>query len=273
MADKDQLNEEFEFSDLDALNPEYSQETEKKADYKTEYSEQFADIPEATETGAWRNILILIAVIIILIIGYRLIASRFASVPEKKSPQVPAISQIRPAPATTAPVANRTPAPVMQAPVQTPDTATQRLEKKISQLEIRQQGLDSRISAMNSQFSDLNGNFSEVSDQLSQLNQAIAQLSNRLQEQSDEIAALKMRLRKPVTKTRHSARIVKKPIIYHIQALIPGRAWLNATNGSTLTVSEGSYISGYGTVKLIDPAEGIVLTSSGKRITFKHQDN
>ncbi|HAF87135.1 MAG TPA: type IV secretion protein IcmG, partial [Legionellales bacterium] len=60
---------------------------------------------------------------------------------------------------------------------------------------------------------------------------------------------------------------------YYIKAVIPGRAWLIAANGSTLTVSEGTNIKGYGMVKLIDSTQGRILTSSGRVIRFSQQDS
>jgi intracellular multiplication protein IcmG len=60
---------------------------------------------------------------------------------------------------------------------------------------------------------------------------------------------------------------------YNIQAVIPGRAWLIATNGATLTVSQGTAIPGYGIVKLIDPVQGKVTTSSGQIIRFSQEDS
>ena len=63
------------------------------------------------------------------------------------------------------------------------------------------------------------------------------------------------------------------PIHYYIQAVIPGRAWIIATNGSTLTVREGTNIAGYGIVRLIDPLDGRIVTSSGQIIRFSQEDS
>ena len=62
-------------------------------------------------------------------------------------------------------------------------------------------------------------------------------------------------------------------MLYYIQAVIPGRAWLIATNGSTLTVREGSTIPGYGIVRKIDPNLGKVFMSTGKVIRFSQLDS
>ena len=62
-------------------------------------------------------------------------------------------------------------------------------------------------------------------------------------------------------------------VYYYIQAVIPGRAWLVSSQGLTITVREGTSVPGYGIVKLIDPNQGRILTSSGRTITFSQQDS
>lgn len=50
---------------------------------------------------------------------------------------------------------------------------------------------------------------------------------------------------------------------YSVHAIIPGRAWLKAGSGQIITVTEGDKIGDYGTVAVIDAANGLVRTSSG----------
>ena len=60
---------------------------------------------------------------------------------------------------------------------------------------------------------------------------------------------------------QHTAARVRIP--YNIQAIIPGRAWLLAANGETLTVTEGDMLRGIGRVSRIDPYDGIVDINVG----------
>jgi hypothetical protein len=53
---------------------------------------------------------------------------------------------------------------------------------------------------------------------------------------------------------------------YAVQAIIPGRAWLKAENGETVTVAEGDIIKNYGRITKIDPYDGIVQIDAGGRI-------
>lgn len=54
---------------------------------------------------------------------------------------------------------------------------------------------------------------------------------------------------------------------YTVHAIIPGRAWLKNSNGQITTVTEGDKVGDFGTVAVIDAANGVVRTSSG--ITFR----
>lgn len=61
---------------------------------------------------------------------------------------------------------------------------------------------------------------------------------------------------------------------YSVQAIIPGRAWLRADNGDTLTVTEGDTIKDVGQVSKIDPYNGIVEIKVGsKTVTLSYGNN
>jgi intracellular multiplication protein IcmG len=106
---------------------------------------------------------------------------------------------------------------------------------------------------------------------VSELNRMIAALSDKLDSQAKTIESLAA---KPVVRKTHPIVGRNKPLVqYNIQAVIPGRAWIVATNGTTLTVREGSKVPGYGLVKLIDPNQGRVITSSGRVIRFSQEDS
>lgn len=53
---------------------------------------------------------------------------------------------------------------------------------------------------------------------------------------------------------------------YSVQAIIPGRAWLRADNGETVTVAEGDMIRGAGRVVKIDPYDGVVEVNTGNKV-------
>jgi len=147
------------------------------------------------------------------------------------------------------------------------------LKQKVDSIESNQQNVQSQMTSVSEQVGNVNNNVNNLTAQISKLNQTIADLTNQLSRQSEEINVLMQRTKpKPIKKMVYS----KQPgqaNIYYINAVIPGRAWLIGTNGSTLTVREGTKISGYGIVKLIDSMEGRVLTSSGRVIRFNQDDS
>ncbi|MDA8561922.1 hypothetical protein N9L02_02275 [Gammaproteobacteria bacterium] len=61
-----------------------------------------------------------------------------------------------------------------------------------------------------------------------------------------------------------SSRVPKN--IYSVQAIIPGRAWLKADSGDTVTVAEGDTLRDYGRVNKIDPYDGVVEIDTGNKI-------
>lgn len=78
-------------------------------------------------------------------------------------------------------------------------------------------------------------------------------------------------------KMKHHGRVVREEIfihkyvptqIYYVEAVVPGRAWLQGSDGETISVSIGSYLEGYGRVTRIDTEKGIVVTSSGHIIPY-----
>jgi intracellular multiplication protein IcmG len=60
--------------------------------------------------------------------------------------------------------------------------------------------------------------------------------------------------------------------IYHIKAIVPGRAWLETGSGRTTTVRVGNKLSGYGTVTYISARDGLVILSSGEVIQYGIND-
>ncbi|HAU2068045.1 TPA: type IV secretion protein IcmG, partial [Legionella pneumophila] len=146
------------------------------------------------------------------------------------------------------------------------------LKKKVSAIEMSQQSLRSEVNALSEQINAVNNNIKNLNAQIVNLNQIIGNMSNQIARQSEVINVLMVRTT-PKKVVKISRPAVAARVIYYIQAVIPGRAWLIGSNGSTLTVREGSKIPGYGIVKLIDSLQGRILTSSGQVIKFSQEDS
>jgi intracellular multiplication protein IcmG len=113
----------------------------------------------------------------------------------------------------------------------------------------------------------LQGKVNQVTTQLSNLTNTINTLS-------------KTGICKPATTQPAAAvkTVIKKVIliprrIYSVRAVIPGRAWLHATDGYLTTVKVGDVLCGYGTIQLINAREGKVYTSGGDVIQYGINDS
>lgn len=260
MADNDQYEDEYQFADLDMVGGEPVEEVEYTSDVSPKPRQNFF-----TANTIQRNVLIVVILIVLAMILYKFIGSFFAKNDlavnkEKKQPVQPTTTILQPAPEVVAPIEP------------TVTTASPKMEQKLSALEISQNSLRSDLSTINNQLGGIDSSVSDMATQIARLNQTLTSLSAAIEAQSREIEAIKVRA-KPVVKRK---TVVHKPVAvkkYYIQAIIPGRAWLISSNGTTLTIREGSDVPGYGRVKLIDPNQGRVLTSSGQIIRFNQDDS
>ncbi|WP_392538891.1 type IVB secretion system protein IcmG/DotF [Legionella sp. 227] len=276
MADNDQ-NDEYKFAELDSLENEPLETSE----FDTKSSTPAR--PGGMEPGknVKRNALITVGIIVFVMLMYKFIGGMFS----KTTPTTPK-ENVNPAP-----IAEITPSPQPQPQPQVTQTVippepvqpqpqpqvTQEnnsaLQQKVASIEASQQTVQSEVSSMSQQVGNVNNNVNALNAQITKLNQMIADLNTQVVKQSEVINVLMERTKPKPVKRVVRVRTLTPQIIYYINAVIPGRAWLIGTNGSTLTVREGTKIAGYGTVKLIDSMQGRVLTSSGRVIRFSQEDS
>ncbi|WP_133134861.1 type IVB secretion system protein IcmG/DotF [Legionella nautarum] len=270
MADNE-YNDEYQFADLDSMGSDHLGDEEPIAGGEDPGGKQ----PRQGK-NILRNALIAVILIVLAMLGYKFFASYWANrkaADETIVPTITTTTQSTP-PVETPPVQAVQPA---AAPVETPPPQPKvdnsQVTQKLSDLEISQQNVRSEVNSVNSQLGGINSNVNDLSEKIASLNREISVLANKVDQQSNQIAILTERTKPKPPPVR---TVVTKPItipIYYIQAVIPGRAWLIAPNGSTLTVREGTQITGYGVIKLIDPNQGRILTSSGRVIRFSQQDS
>lgn len=255
MADYDKDKDEYHYVDIDA-SPDPIE------DPSSTFQEKRPGLPTYVNRYVVGAIL---TVIFFLLIYFFL----FSPVPEKSVDMQPLPSSM-PSAVQTLPIAE----PVVIQTNSPPPTTNSQLDDKLSTLEANQQSTQSGVSSLSNQVSGINNNLSTLTDKVTQLNQSVSELVTRLEEQSRELERLMAKKSSP-PKFHRAVRHKSVPASprYYIQAVIPGRAWLIGRNGATLTVSEGAIIPGYGMVKLIDPNQGRVLTSSGMVIRFSQQDS
>ncbi|KTD05650.1 type IVB secretion system protein IcmG/DotF [Fluoribacter gormanii] len=272
MADNDQ-NDEYKFEELDSLENESLDTSE----FDTKSSAPARSVGMDPQKNVKRNALIAVGVIVFAMLMYKFIGGMFSkSTPPKESITPAPVAELTPTPPQ--PVTQIPPEPVQPKPVvqQQPPVVqvnNAALEQKVASIEASQQSVQSEVSSMNQQVGNVNNNVNALNAQITKLNQMISDLNNQVVKQSEVINVLIERTKPKPVKKIIRPRPLAPQIIYYINAVIPGRAWLIGTNGSTLTVREGTKIAGYGTVKLIDSMQGRVLTSSGRVIRFSQEDS
>lgn len=260
MAENDHLEEEYQYTDPDEVVPAESEGEAPKVETKAVPTE-----PKLKVTpNIRRNALIAVGVVVFIMIAYKLLSGHHDKQMDTIQPETPASAE--PTQVNSQPAVQTPSAPEPQAAV------TPQAEQKLSALELNQQNTRSEVEAVSNQLNTMNGNVTSLAAQVGQLNQLISELQSKIEQQSVEVNQLIEKSKpKPV---RHHVQKNRTPAKkYFIQAIIPGRAWLVASNGSTLTVREGSVIPGLGTVRIIDPNQGRVTLSSGQVIRFSQEDS
>ena len=126
----------------------------------------------------------------------------------------------------------------------------------------------SKISAMQqkvnnvaTQVSMLGSNQIEMADTLKKMSVAMQEIAKR-----PVVVAAKPAVKKVVLKKPHKVEPPK--LTYHLQAIVPGRAWLQDSRGVIHSVARGDKLSGYGLIQYLDADHGEVITSLGKVIIF-----
>lgn len=272
MEENDQ-NDDYKFVEFDDLeNPMDSDSNSDSS--KSDKASTFLSSQGESKIDIKRNAIIALGVVVVLMVLYKIIAHLFFTKKNDeavvKANTAPPVQQIADSMPSAPPVINNTPAVVAPQPIVTVDNSE--LTTKVAAIELAQQNVRSEVGAVSQQVSSVNNNMQNLNNQIANLNQVINNLSTQLTKQTEEINLLMARTKpKPVIKPINYTSV--PPLIYNIQAVIPGRAWIIGTNGSTLTVREGTKIPGYGVVKLIDPLEGRVVMNSGQVIRFSQEDS
>lgn len=267
MADKNEFEDEYQFSELQEPNQEIKPSTTTAAQNTASSARAGGTIKE---TNVRRNALIVLGAVVFIMILYKFIGAfmmskKLANTEKTAQSQTVAVNSMPVVSPTAVPDAQVEVAPAPQvSPTQDTETTQQ-----LAALQMAQQNLRRDIDALNNQVTGMSSQLTELSTKIAQLTTSMSNLASTVESQAQKTQAL-MAKPKAVKPVAYKPRTV---MTYSIQAIIPGRAWLIASNGSTITVREGTLIPGYGAVKLVDPAQGQVLTSTGKVIKFSQLDS
>jgi hypothetical protein len=177
--------------------------------------------------------------------------------PAQNQPPAPAMEDAmasQPAPATPAPK----PAPAPQADMQMnnskADATTAVHSKKIDEIMEENSVLSAAVRKL-TDYKEKNDN--RISDLESEVDTLVAHQEST----AKQIAAIK----KQMEEAAHPKK-PKKKMTYRIQAVVEGRAWIQSSAGSNMTVKVGDEVKDYGTITKIDAVNSVVETSSGRVI-------
>ncbi|AAO91122.1 type IVB secretion system protein IcmG/DotF [Coxiella burnetii] len=194
-----------------------------------------------------KRITAVIAVVLIVLVAFKLMSSH-----RSKSIDAP------PPPAQ----------PVAQQPVQSVSAPDPEMMSKLDALKQDEQSSQTTISQLQNQLQDVRNQLNQTSVQQSQLNQAIAALVDQMKQLGQSIQSEETKKSAPAKKSAPTA----PPVVFHLKAIVPGRAWIISNDGLSESVSVGDPVPQYGTVKVVDANRGMVLMSSGKVIGYGAND-
>jgi intracellular multiplication protein IcmG len=125
--------------------------------------------------------------------------------------------------------------------------------------------LKQRVKAGNQEAANLSEHVRELQVSINQLTSQQNQLAQIISTQQKQI--------KELSKKITDSKKPKFPVVdYKLKAIVPGRAWLIGSDGTTVTVAVGTTLPSYGKVISIDAKSGVIMTSSHKKIIYGQAD-
>jgi intracellular multiplication protein IcmG len=286
MADDDEQKnqDEYQFADLDVLGTEQETAALPEDEDLEEGTEGVASSPtrgrfdhidpkilKTVQKGA-----IAVVALVLILMGYKMVSGFFSTKSDTKSTMTAASNAPKAKPVVKAPepVVTKAPSSLLDSPSVSTAPVNKINTTDVSNLQTAQRQIESELSDLRTQVSTVNQNISDLSAKMADVQQTMLVLRERLEQQSEQMVRVQSIHRaKRTAAAKPAPRAAAPKSVYYIQAIIPGRAWLMSNEGSSLTVSRGSAVPGYGSVRLINAKIGRVFTSSGRVIQFSQADS
>ena len=231
-------------------NEEYTAQVSEDAEHShnsVEETEFHSDTPGGLSRLRNPKVIAIIMIAIFSLVGFKLYHAYKDSHTVVASTPAPAVVQ------TVAPQVTADPSPEL-----------------INQLNVLRQQAQDRNTAVNnlqSQVQNLQSQLQSAADANNQLVQTVNTLNSQMQQLNQKLTDLT----KPKVKPKKVVPVRK--ITYQLVAIVPGRAWINSSEGVAKTVRVGDQLPQYGVVVSIDSNQGIVTTNSGKIIGYGNNDS
>ncbi len=125
-----------------------------------------------------------------------------------------------------------------------------------------------QIAKQEATIKELQGAVKQANQSINDLNTALLSLANSVEALANQVVELRN-----VERVQGVAATNAPPPMFHLKAVISGRAWIESGKGRLITVKVGDNLPGYGEVTGINPGDGLVNTSSGAVITYGLHDS
>jgi intracellular multiplication protein IcmG len=132
--------------------------------------------------------------------------------------------------------------------------------------------LTQKFDKNNTKIKDMEDQLNKTQAVLSKLNTNVSNLNSAVRRLSASTQLLAKRQAEMLVYGTGKAKTRGSKVVYHVRAIVPGRAWLEASDGTFVTVRSGSELNHYGTVTRIDDRRGIVQTDLGFTIKYGKGD-
>jgi hypothetical protein len=179
-----------------------------------------------------------------------------------------------PMPSASMPAVAPAPAVVIQQASPVPMPAVGSNAARLASLEDQstkmQTAYTQKLADLEAQSSAVQGKLQDLTMRLASIETTLTQLAQGLQDTKGNRSA-GMAPFGAAPMPAMPAKVMPPKMIYVVQAIIPGRAWLKSESGDTVTVAEGDVLKDFGRVMKIDPYDGIVeVDIGGKMVSLSY---
>lgn len=170
------------------------------------------------------------------------------------------------------PQASTTPSTPPPAPAasETPSAGLQEVLNSLTRIESQSRDQQQRIQFLEQSIRSVNSQLGQISQSIAGATQDLSAVEGLLQKIAKDVNTLVHPPVPAASAPQHKDPTVPPEVLnaprLSVHAIIPGRAWLKNKEGRIITVAEGETLEPYGKVLMIDPKQGVVITSSGVAI-------
>lgn len=151
-------------------------------------------------------------------------------------------------------------------------TASQLIEQQSSAMKQQVDALSQQVQTTQSTVASFDDAINQNKNDIQNLTQTVNTLNASVQDLTKNMQVMYSMVKKP-TKAKRGPRVYVKKISYHVKAIVPGRVWLESSEGLEVSLKVGDKLNSYGKVTDINPKDGTVIMSNGKTFSYGINDH